>query len=114
MNSHIRLYLYNIYKILLVHRDICQHNRKHLVPRERNGGKKYLESETCRENILFKETLKREKPVGKEEEVGWLSRMRVKEYQRLPLSKMIDREYGVYKKDVGELKNHNTEIPCTV
>ena len=55
-----------------------------------------------------------EKPVGKEEEVGWLSRMRMKEYQRLPLSKMIDREYGVYKKGVGELKNHNTEIPCTV
>lgn len=41
---------------------------------------KYLESETCRENILFKETLKREKQVGKEEEVGWLSRMRMKEY----------------------------------
>ena len=25
-----------------------------------------------------------------------------------------DRGYGVYKKDIGELKNHNTEIPCTV
>lgn len=36
----------------------------------------YLESETCRKNILFKETLKREKPVGKEEGV-WLSRMKV-------------------------------------
>ena len=41
--------------------------------------KKNLQSETCRENILSKETLKREKPVGKEEGVGWLSRMTVKE-----------------------------------
>ena len=55
-----------------------------------------------------------EKPVEKEVGIGWLSRMRVKECQRFPLLKMIDREYGVYKKDIGELKNHNTEIPCTV